>query len=431
MKYKSFAELIRNGVLRVSDGYRAKNNELGGGGPVFLRSAYLQDNGFTLTDPDRFQCVDTSKFGDKVAIFEDTVITTKGNSTGRVGYVSSNVEGAVYSPHLSYWRSLDNNRLCPRYLYFWSRSQNFLDQLHSFAYATDMAPYFSLRDQMRIVIALPNIAIQREIAAILSALDDKIELNRKTAATLEEMARALYRSWFVDFDPVHAKAAGLAPAHMDAPTAALFPDRFGDYGLPERWEEKPLSSIADFLNGAALQKFPPLEGEVGIPVIKIAQLRNGLTAGGPKASSELPMKYKVHDGDVLFSWSGSLLQRVWTGGMGALNQHLFKVSSEVVPKWFHYFAVDQHMMEFQAIAASKATTMGHIQRHHLDEAQIIMPTQSVMASADRLIQPLFNRSFQCQMENHSLVTLRDTLLPRLMSGELRVGEARAQVEEVV
>lgn len=295
---------------------------------------------------------------------------------------------------------------------------------------TTVQATFNLKDLARLPIPYPAQETRNEVLGILGSLDDKIEMNRKTAATLEEMARALYRSWFVDFDPVHAKAAGRAPAHMDAQTAALFPDSFGEDGLPEGWEAQGLSKIATFLNGAALQKYPAKDGDESLPVIKIAELRNGVTPKSGRASKDIPAKFLIENGDVIFSWSGSLLQRVWTNGAGALNQHLFKVSSDLVPKWFHFFAVDQHMGEFRHIAQSKATTMGHIQRHHLDEATVNVPTNKVMDAADTQISPLFDKLVALKLENQTLAVLRDALLPRLMSGELRVGEAREQVEAV-
>ncbi|SMC63052.1 type I restriction enzyme, S subunit [Fulvimarina manganoxydans] len=274
-----------------------------------------------------------------------------------------------------------------------------------------------------------NLDTQREITTALSALDDKIELNRRIAGTLEEMARALYRSWFVDFDPVRAKAEGREPAHMDGATAALFPDRFGEDGLPEGWHSRSLEEVADFLNGAALQKFPPEEGCESLPVIKIAELRLGITEKTARASANLPTKYRINNGDVLFSWSGSLLQKVWTEGAGALNQHLFKVTSEHVPKWFHYYAVDQHMDEFRQIAASKATTMGHIQRRHLREAMVALPDDPrILEAAGRIVAAAFDRAIAASLENQTLAELRDTLLPKLMSGDIRVGEAREMAE---
>lgn len=320
----------------------------------------------------------------------------------------------------------DGNRVDPKFAYYLLLTIDFNE-----VSAGSALPYLTVGGLKAIPVNLPELPEQREIAAILGALDDKIELNRKTAATLEEMARALYRSWFVDFDPVWAKSEGRTPAYMDEATAALFPDSFGEDGLPVGWEEIGLSEIATFLNGAALQKFPAEGGEESLPVIKIAELRGGITAKSGRASkATLPDKYRVSNGDVLFSWSGSLLQKVWTEGDGALNQHLFKVSSDRVPKWFHYYAVDQHMEEFRQIAQSKATTMGHIQRHHLDSALVCLPTPDVMSAADAIVAPLFAKIVALHLENQTLASLQDTLLPKLMSGELRVGEAQELVEEI-
>jgi len=272
----------------------------------------------------------------------------------------------------------------------------------------------------KLEVLLPPLAEQKKIARILGTLDDKIELNRRMNKTLEAMARAIFKSWFVDFDPVHAKAEGRdtgLPARIDN----LFPDEFEESELgniPKGWEVKPLDAIADFLNGLALQKFPPKVGEADLPVIKITELRNGVTAKSERASANIPEQYIIEDGDVLFSWSGSLLQRIWTSGPGALNQHLFKVSSPQYPKWFHYFWVDKHLAGFQAIAAGKATTMGHIQRHHLSEVQAIVPDAHLLKAADAHMAPLFTKIVTTAQADCALVTLRDTLLPNLLSGRV-------------
>ncbi len=232
-----------------------------------------------------------------------------------------------------------------------------------------MAPYVSLTSQRALRIVIPPLPEQRAIAHILGTLDDKIELNRRMSETLEEMARALFKSWFVDCDPVRAKMEG-RDTGLPPDLAALFPDRLVDSELgpiPEGWGVKALDQIAMFLNGLALQKYPPSDGPT-LPAIKIAQLRARHTNGADLANADLPPGYVVHDGDVLFSWSGSLELDVWTGGDGALNQHLFKVTSQNHPKWLYYWWVHHHLGEFREIAADKATTMGHIQRRHLSEA---------------------------------------------------------------
>lgn len=426
---KKFEELIRDGILEIGDGYRAKNAELGGNGLIFLRSAYLKESGFVLDQPDRFIQTAVASFGPKVSEIGDVVITTKGNSTGRVGRIREPQSGAVYSPHLSYWRSRRSTVLDQSFLYYWSRSSEFASQLRGMAHGTDMAPYISLRDQQRLSISLPDIKVQQAIGQILGALDDKIELTRCMNETLATTSRAIFKDWFVDFGPTRAKSTG-QPPYLAPEMWRLFPDEFDDSGKPQGWLTKALDEIADFLNGLALQKYPP-NGDEFLPVIKIAQLRSGSTRSADKASVDLPTPYVVEDGDVLFSWSGSLMHRVWTSGRGALNQHLFKVTSQQFPKWLLFHWIDHHMPAFRAVAAAKATTMGHIQRHHLSQASVTLGNGAVMAAAEALIAPLFDLGVANDLEAQTLASTRDQLLPQLMSGEIGVRDAEKTVGEAL
>ncbi|MBQ9578662.1 MAG: restriction endonuclease subunit S [Ottowia sp.] len=280
-------------------------------------------------------------------------------------------------------------------------------------------------------LPFPPLPEQRAIAHILGTLDDKIELNRRQSETLQEIARALFKAWFVDFEPVRAKMSGRwqrgqtlpgLPAHL----YDLFPDRLveTEHGeVPQGWEMRPLDSVAHYLNGLALQKFPAESDDEFLPVIKIAQLRAGNTNGADRASARIAPEYIVNDGDVLFSWSGSLEVEVWNGGQGALNQHLFKVTSSEVPKWFYFFATRHHLTDFRAIAAGKATTMGHIQRKHLTQAHIAVAPEMVMKRLDAAIAPFFEQMIGVAQQSHTLAALRDTLLPQLLSGALRVPDA--------
>jgi type I restriction enzyme S subunit len=272
----------------------------------------------------------------------------------------------------------------------------------------------------RIPIIAPPLTEQRAIAHVLGTLDDLIELNRETNEILEEMARALFKSWFVDFDPVRAKLEGRPPAGMDAATAALFPDHFQDSELgqiPKGWEVRSLDEIAHFLNGLALQKYPANDGDT-LPVIKIAQLRKGDTIGADRCNTTVPPDFVVKDGDVLFSWSGTLAVEIWCGGAGALNQHLFKVTSEEFPKWFCYFWTLHHLEHFQGIAADKAVTMGHIKRGHLTEAKVIVPSSAMVDSLSAIMSPFIDSVISNRIESRDLANLRDTLLPKLLSGEI-------------
>ena len=269
--------------------------------------------------------------------------------------------------------------------------------------------------------ASPPLEEQRAIARVLGTLDDRIELNRRMSETLEEMARALFRSWFVDFDPVRAKAEG-RPSGLPPDLDALFPASFeaSELGeIPAGWEVRSLDEIATFTNGLALQRFPP-EGDEWLPVIKIAEMKRGYTEKTGKASTSIDQRYIVDDGDLLFSWSGSLEMVLWTHGRGALNQHLFKVTSDEFPRWFYLGWTREHLDEFRRIAAGKATTMGHIQRHHLTDAKVAAPPPEVVAAGDAAVARLVEQQVRHAVGARTVAAQRDVLLPRLVSGEMRV-----------
>ncbi len=273
-------------------------------------------------------------------------------------------------------------------------------------------------------LAVPLRDEQRAIAEVLGALDDKIEQNRRTTRALERLARAIFRAWFVDFEPVKAKAGG-ATTFPSMPQSMFdaVPTRFTESAIgpvPEGWEVKSLSQVATFLNGLALQKYAPRGDGQDLRVIKIAQLRKGSTDGADWANADVPRDYIIDDNDLVFSWSGTLEVELWFGGRGALNQHLFKVTSTRIPKWFCLLWIRQHLPSFRAIAASKATTMGHIKRVHLDEARMAIPPRTFLGAADDVLDPLYVLYAQLQVEARRLADMRDLLLPELLSGRTRV-----------
>lgn len=256
-------------------------------------------------------------------------------------------------------------------------------------------------------INLPSLETQRSIASILSSLDRKIELNNKINADLEEMAQAVFKNWFVDFEPF--KDGKFVDSELGM--------------IPEGWKVERLTEIASYMNGLAMQKFPPENNEDSLPVLKIKELGQGFC--GPdsdRCSCNIKDECKIHNGDVIFSWSGTLLVDVWCGGDCGLNQHLFKVTSKDYPKWFYYYWTKLHLQEFIHIAKDKAVTMGHIKRGHLEEALVAIPDNDSMEKAHELFEPILSKMISLRLENSRLSLLRDTLLPRLMSGELEAPE---------
>ncbi|WP_250510322.1 restriction endonuclease subunit S [Caballeronia sp. GACF4] len=292
-------------------------------------------------------------------------------------------------------------------------------------------PHTNLGILKKTPVSLPPVNVQEQIAAVLSAFDNRIDLLRETNATLEAIAQTLFKSWFVDFDPVRAKAEGREPEGTSTEIAGLFPNEFEESELgavPKGWTVRSLDDVADYLNGLALQKFPPKE-DSWLPVIKIAQLRKGDTIGSDRAGRNLKPEYIIQDGDVLFSWSGSLEVAIWCGGEGALNQHLFKVTSREFPKWFYYFWTRHHLAHFQQVAASKATTMGHIQRKHLTEAKVVVPPMALIREATTYLSPLLDLWVENSLRSRALVEVRDALLPRLISGRIPLSEAEVLLQD--
>jgi len=337
----------------------------------------------------------------------------------------------VLTPQVTYYRVKDRSRLDNRYLKFYFDSPEFQDLFALWAGSGSTRAYLGITAQADLPIMLPKIDIQRDIARILGALDDKIELNRRMSRTLATLEQKLFKSWFVDFDPVVAKIQGRTPFGLSNKLAALFPSEFEDSALgpvPLGWTVAPLDSLAEFRNGLAMQKFPPGLDE-SLPVLKIAELRAASTAGADRASIDLDPRFVVDDGDLIFSWSGSLLVDVWAGGKAALNQHLFKVIPGGVPQWFCHQLLLEHLDHFQGIAADKATTMGHIRRHHLTDAKIVKPSESLLQELDLVMAPLAARQLQSKLQTRKLAALRDLLLPKLLSGEIRAGVAERVVED--
>ena len=366
---------------------------------------------------------------------------TSNQTTGRTLFVTKTILDRFEEPVIpaSFCRlvRVRDDVVVPRYAYFvlqemYKSGRAGLYEHHSTGISNFQFEYFLDQE----VVWLPPLPEQRAIAHILGTLDDKIELNRRMSQTLEAMARALFKAWFVDFEPVRAKLEGRWQAGQSLPGLPaelydLFPDRLVDSELgeiPEGWEVKSLDEIARFLNGLALQKYPPT-GNCSLPVIKIAQLRAGHTNGADRASADIAPEYVVNDGDILFSWSGSLECVVWAGGKGALNQHLFKVLPNGYPRWLCYFGIHEHLEDFRHIAASKATTMGHIQRHHLSSAKLAVPSLDLLSVIDRYIFSFFEASWKQNLESRALAALRDALLPKLISGEMRVKDAERFLEQ--
>lgn len=290
------------------------------------------------------------------------------------------------------------------------------------------------------VIELPPLQEQDAIAGLLGTLDARIHLLRQTNSTLESIAHALFKSWFIDFDPVRAKAEGREPEGMDIATSALFPAEFEASALgliPRGWCAKPLYELASFINGASYKAFEPNAQGRGLPIVKIAELKAGLTAQTAYSDLPMPEKYRIRDGDLLFSWSGnpdtSIDTFIWGNGDAWLNQHIFKVVARTrSERWFMFLLLRYLRPVFAELARNKQTTgLGHVTVADMRRLHIPVPPPSTLTRFDELVTPLLD-AMELNASSAKVVgEIRDTLLPRLISGKLRLPEAQAQVEEAI
>jgi type I restriction enzyme S subunit len=289
---------------------------------------------------------------------------------------------------------------------------------------------------------------QREaVGQVLGALDDKIELNRQMCQTLEEMARALYRSWFVDFDPVHAKAAGKTPPHMPPATAALFPDRFGEDGLPERWKFEKIGEHVTLGRGLSYKGAGLCVEGKGVPLHNLNSIvpRGGYSGDGIKYySGEFRNRHQVLPGDLIVANTDlTMNERVIAypaliprrlGPTGIFSQHLFKVepkdNSPLTREWL-YFMLSMAPLGRTIRNFSNGTTVNMLPADAFEIPKVIVPISDVVRAFNRIVQPMMALQEDLRASNQTLATLRDTLLPKLMSGELRVKDTERQMEEVL
>ncbi len=189
-----------------------------------------------------------------------------------------------------------------------------------------------------------------------------------------------------------------------------------------------LDKIASFKNGIAMQKFSPTDKIHVLPVIKIRELNQGyIDSNSDSVTSVIDDDVKVHNGDLVFSWSGTLSAKIWTDGDAALNQHLFKVTSNRWPKWFYYLWVLHHLNTFRGIAADKKTTMGHIKRKDLTNAKVLIPNAKEFKNLDTILNPIIEQMVNGGIESKNLIDIRNILLPKLLSGSMDL----SSIEETI
>lgn len=415
----TFGALISEGALEIGDGYRAKNDELGGDGPIFLRAGHVTDTHIDFEGAERFRSELAAQVRSKLAKPGDAVVTTKGNSTGRTTFVTSSMPPFVYSPHLSYWRSNDPTRIEGRFLRYWSKSQEFADQLAGMKASTDMAPYLSLADQKRLHISLPTIEVQRAIAQILGMLDDKIELNRRMNETLEAMARALFKSWFVDFDPVRAKAEG-RDSGLPQPLADAFPDSFEESELgeiPKGWVVGCVDDEFDLTMGQSPPGNTYNEAGDGLPFYQ-GRTDFGFRFPTRRVYCTAPTRLAKR-GDTLISVRAPVGDINMAAEDCAIGRGVAAARHKTGSRSYSYQFMRSQAEVFDHFEA-EGTVFGSIGKKDFHAISYVVPPRGLVVEFERRLAPIDGRIEAIEHETRTLAALRDALLPKLVSGELRV-----------
>lgn len=318
----------------------------------------------------------------------DILFVNKG-TPGRVCLVPDPVDFCIAQDMIAL--RADESKIYPKYLFAVLRSREIQQQIYN-TNVGDVIPHFKKQFLDQLMIPIPERSIQESIGDLYYVLSLKAERNKMINDNLYAQAKAIFDDHFINID-----------------------------AIPAGWRKGNLLGIANYLNGLAMQKFRPQRNEIGLPVLKIKELRQGSCDDSSELCSlSIKPEYIIHDGDVIFSWSGSLLVDIWCGGICGLNQHLFKVTSDIYDKWFYYLWTAHHLARFIAIAADKATTMGHIKREELAKAEVLIPCEKDYTSLNSIMQPIFELIISNRIESRKLAALRDELLPKLMSGEVDV-----------
>ncbi|MBN2906683.1 MAG: restriction endonuclease subunit S [Rhodobacteraceae bacterium] len=403
------------------------------GGLPILRVANLRGDRIDTSDVMRIDPEIEKKYK-RSRIQENDVLVSLVGSMGQVAIAGKEIEGWNVARAVGIIPATDRHHAeWIRYSLQSREAQQFIaDHANTTVQAT-----FNLRDLSRLPIPYPDEAARKDILSILTALDNKIELNRRMSATLEEMARALYRSWFVDFDPVHARALGQPPAHMDPTTAALFPDSFGPDGLPKGWEVCPLSEVCKQVKQTVKPMAAPDTEFLHFSLPAFDAGRMPVREAGAAIKSN---KAHVPHDAILFSRLNPSIPRVWwakteamDGTPAASTEFFVAAAHDPVETSWLYCLLSSSDFRDEALSRVTGTSNSHqrIPPKALAEIEVIAPQPEIVEAFGELSGPWFEKVHAMAHENQTLAALRDALLPRLMSGELRIREAEKEVKEYV
>ena len=437
--FSQFAELfelpLRNGLTKPK-AVRGEGLKMVNMGEVFAHRRIRNLNMDRVPMDSKERASSLLRAGDLLFARQSLVLSGAGKCVLFLG----DQEDATFESHIIRCR-LDERKAEPAFYFYLFQSKQGRSLIEAIVEQVAAAGIRG-SDLGRLIVPVPPLATQRAIAHVLGTLDDLIELNRETNEILEEMARALFKSWFVDFDPVRAKLEGRPPAGMDAATAALFPDHFQDSELgqiPKGWEVKPLGDLADMDKGLSY-KGSGLADEGGMPMVNLGCFSGrGIfnTDKIKRYTGEYRERHLVHEGDLVIANTDMTQNRVIIGSPSIVpklgreskfifTHHVFAVrfkpGAEIFRRYVYFTLLKP---EFREIAEgfSTGTTVLALPRDGLTKYMLCLPPVALIEEFEKQAEPLLEIIHANNEESRDLATLRDTLLPKLLSGEIQATSA--------
>jgi type I restriction enzyme S subunit len=445
---RTVQQLQDDGILLVEDGnhgeYRPRPDEFSEVGTCFIRAADMDAGRVLFSTASRINDTALKRIRKGIGKPGDILLSHKG-TVGKLAVAPHDCEPFVCSPQTTFWRVLDEEKLDRRFLYFFMNSRSFREQLAAIKGETDMADYASLTAQRRFEVPTIDLALQKQIGSVLGSLDDKIELNRRMNETLEGIAQAIFRDWFVDYGPTRRKLAGITErikimgglvqdAARAAELAALFPDALGDNGLPVGWRLEPLSSLAiQSTQTVSPAAYPSvLFSHYSLPAFDAGQ-----TPKLEHGASILSNKILVPDDAVLLSKLNPEIERVWlipprSGEQKVCSTEFLAFTASPTSARSYLFCLfrESEFRDFlKGMVTGTSKSHQRVSPKSLVQCAVTSPPKILVGAFDEMVQPMLAKALMNRNEQRALAATRDLLLPKLMSGEIRLRDAAAIAKE--
>lgn len=423
---ETVATLQTRGILRVEDGNhgndRPRPEEFGRGNTSFIRAADMDGGRVLFQSADKISDVALARIRKGKGKPGDILFSSKG-TVGKLAIVPLDAPPFVCSPQTTFWRTLDENKLDGSFLYAFMQSSWFTKQWMAIKGDTDMADYASLTSQRQFRVPLPEINFQRDVANVFRPLHAKIELNRRTNRTLESLATVLFRSWFVDFDPVVAKVAGRKPAHLRPELASLFPAHFQDSELgpiPDGWRVGAVHEIMEVTMGQSPPGDTYNKKGKGVPFFQ-GRTDFGFRFPTKRIFCTAPTRH-AKKGDVLLSVRAPVGDTNIALEDCAIGRGLAALRGRNDERSFPLYAMRLQTDEFASFEG-EGTLFGAINGPALRGLRLIVPAAPIIEAFEKCAVPWDSMIEHNDRESQTLALMRDTLLPKLLSGELRLKQA--------